>query len=87
MSQELTPDLAVFARWIVPVVPSGVVLENHAILVSNGKISHLLPAEQARHELSPEALAWRYRIRAPRLDPRSRECTRPCGDEPVTRGG
>lgn len=57
MSQELTPDLAVFARWIVPVVPSGVVLENHAILVSNGKISHLLPAEQARHELSPEALA------------------------------
>lgn len=57
MSQELTPDLVLFARWIVPVVPAGTVLENHAILVNNGKISHLLPAEEARRQLSTEALA------------------------------
>ena len=56
MSQKLTPDLTLFARWIVPVNPTGIVLENHALLVNGGRISHLLPAKEARELLSPEGL-------------------------------
>ncbi|MCI0749796.1 MAG: TRZ/ATZ family hydrolase [Nevskiales bacterium] len=41
-------DLLVFPRWIVPVEPAGTVLEDHALVVHNGRIADLLPAEFAR---------------------------------------
>lgn len=49
-------DALIEARWIVPVEPAGAVLENHALVVSAGRIEALLPAAQARsrfpgHEL------------------------------------
>ena len=43
----LTPDLVVFARWVVPVVPTETVLENYALFVTGGRITHLLPAKVA----------------------------------------
>ncbi|MBI3172057.1 MAG: TRZ/ATZ family hydrolase, partial [Hydrocarboniphaga effusa] len=41
-------DLIVVPRWIVPVEPAGVVLEEHALVVSGGRIADLLPAAFAR---------------------------------------
>ena len=41
-------DLVVLPRWIVPVVPAGVVLEDHALVVIGGRIADLLPADFAR---------------------------------------
>ncbi|HDY97419.1 MAG TPA: TRZ/ATZ family hydrolase [Pseudomonas sabulinigri] len=39
-------DLLILPRWIVPVVPSGIVLEHHALAVHQGRIIALLPAAQ-----------------------------------------
>lgn len=41
-------DLLIYAGWIVPVVPRGTVLENHAIAVNNGKIVDILPRDAAQ---------------------------------------
>jgi len=41
-------ELVVFPRWIVPVQPSGLVLEEHALVVDNGRIVDILPADFAR---------------------------------------
>ena len=41
------PDFIVFARWIAPVEPSGVVLEDHAVAVRGEKITGLVPRAEA----------------------------------------
>ena len=41
-------DLIITARWVVPVEPAGRVLDHHAVVVSDGGIVALLPAEDAR---------------------------------------
>jgi 5-methylthioadenosine/S-adenosylhomocysteine deaminase len=40
-------DLIIKARWVVPVEPEGVVLEDHALAVRDGRIADLLPARVA----------------------------------------
>ena len=40
-------DLLVFPRWLVPVEPAGLVLEQHALAVDGGRILELLPAAEA----------------------------------------
>lgn len=40
-------DLLVFPRWLVPVEPAGLVLEQHALAVDGGRILELLPATEA----------------------------------------
>lgn len=39
-------DLCIHARWVVPVDPPGKMLENHALLVRDGRISGLLPSAE-----------------------------------------
>jgi len=41
-------DLLVFPRWLVPVEPAGLVLEEHALAVDAGRIIDILPADFAR---------------------------------------
>lgn len=41
-------DTVIFARWIIPIVPAGTVLEDHAVVIQGGRIQALLPADQAR---------------------------------------
>ena len=41
-------DLIVLPRWIVPVEPAGVVLEEHALVVNGGRITDVMPADFAR---------------------------------------
>jgi 5-methylthioadenosine/S-adenosylhomocysteine deaminase len=40
-------DLIISARWIVPVEPAGAVLEEHAVVVRNGRILAVLPRAAA----------------------------------------
>lgn len=46
MSEEI--DLLINARWVIPVQPTGEVLERYAVAVNHGKIVSLLPQKQAR---------------------------------------
>ena len=41
-------EFLIEARWIIPVVPDGVVLEHHALRVREGRIHDLLPIREAR---------------------------------------
>lgn len=41
MSQSHPADLAITARWIIPVVPPGSVLDDHAVPVRNGRLTRL----------------------------------------------
>ena len=45
-------DLIIEAGWVVPVVPHGVVLEDHAVVVSGGRIEAVLPAGEARRRFA-----------------------------------
>jgi 5-methylthioadenosine/S-adenosylhomocysteine deaminase len=47
-------DLLVLPRWLVPVEPAGAVLEEHALVVRDGRIVDLAPADFARQ-------SWRAR--------------------------
>ncbi len=46
-------DTLITARWIVPVVPTGVVLERHAVAVHNGRILAVLPVTEAETTYTP----------------------------------
>ena len=46
-------DLLIEARWTLPVEPAGVVLEDHAVAVSGGRILALLPAAAAAAAYRP----------------------------------
>jgi 5-methylthioadenosine/S-adenosylhomocysteine deaminase len=48
-----TVDLLIEARWVVPVEPHAVVLENHAAVVQDGQIVALLPIAEARAAYAP----------------------------------
>jgi 5-methylthioadenosine/S-adenosylhomocysteine deaminase len=41
-------DTLLNSRWIVPVEPEGLVLEDHSVAILGGRIQDLLPARQAR---------------------------------------
>src|SRR5829696_4354804 len=51
-------DTLLHARWVVPVVPRGVVLERHAVAIARGNIVDILPTAdaalryRATHELT-----------------------------------
>ena len=43
-------DLIVLPRWLVPIEPAGTVLEEHALVVREGRIAAIVPAAAARKE-------------------------------------
>jgi 5-methylthioadenosine/S-adenosylhomocysteine deaminase len=57
-------DTLIYARWVIPVEPQGLVLYEHAVAVDGGRIVEVLPADTARtryralnvHELDGHAL-------------------------------
>jgi 5-methylthioadenosine/S-adenosylhomocysteine deaminase len=54
MLADKTPaDLQIDARWIVPVEPAGSVLEDHSVIVRDGKIAELLPVSEAETRFAP----------------------------------
>lgn len=56
MTMPLPPvDLVIEARWIVPVDPADLVLENHAVVVDHGRIIDLLPQNEVADRFAPRA--------------------------------
>ena len=43
-----TTETLIHARWVIPVEPDGVVLENHSIAIEEGRIHAILPTVEAR---------------------------------------
>ena len=41
-------DTLIHPHWLIPVEPDGLVLQNHALAVRDGRIADILPSEQAR---------------------------------------
>jgi 5-methylthioadenosine/S-adenosylhomocysteine deaminase len=58
MSQPLgtAVDLVIEARWVVPVEPHGVVLDDHAVVVDGNTIVAILPSNEARALYEPRQL-------------------------------
>ena len=55
MTDIPTPcDLLIEAAWVVPVEPHGVVLEDHAVAITDGAIVALLPIAEARARYAPQ---------------------------------
>ena len=44
-------DTLIHARWVIPVEPHGQVLEHHSVAIRRGRITQLLPSDQARAQL------------------------------------
>ena len=51
-------DSLIFARWIIPVEPENSVLENHALVINEGKILDLVTADEAN--IKYDALVSHY---------------------------
>ncbi len=47
-----TIDILIHARWIIPIEPHSVILENHSIALDKGRIIELLPTEQANKKFT-----------------------------------
>ena len=41
-------ETLIHAKWIIPVEPHEVVLENHSLAIADNKIKAILPTAQAR---------------------------------------
>ncbi len=54
-----TCDLLIEAGWVVPVVPHGVVLEDHAVAITAGAIVAVLPITEARSRFTPHTTVSR----------------------------
>jgi len=46
-------DILIKARWIIPVEPHEVILENHALIIHEGHILDILPQQQAQEKYHP----------------------------------
>ena len=44
----ISVDVLIEARWVIPVEPHGVVLENHAIAIDGNRIAVIIPIKEAR---------------------------------------
>lgn len=53
MDDQSAIDLLISARWIVPVEPDRVVLENHAVAINAGAIVKVLPRDDASKKYMP----------------------------------
>lgn len=61
-------DTLISPRWLVPVEPDGVALENHSVAVSSGKIVAVLPRESALQRFAPaEAIELPQHVLVPGL--------------------
>jgi 5-methylthioadenosine/S-adenosylhomocysteine deaminase len=49
-TQAQAVDLLIHARWIIPIEPAGITLENHSLAVHDGRIAGLLPRMEAERK-------------------------------------
>lgn len=53
MTAPTSIDLLIEPRWIIPIEPAGITLEEHALAVDKGRIVALLPRSEAATRFSP----------------------------------
>ncbi len=64
----MTGPILIHPRWVVPVEPAGVVLEDHAVAVSDDRIEAILPAaEAAQRYAGHEVVELRHHVLIPGL--------------------
>lgn len=56
MSSAEPPDVVVHARWVLPVDPPGLVLEQHSVVIRAGRIESVLPRAAAARLAAREVL-------------------------------
>jgi 5-methylthioadenosine/S-adenosylhomocysteine deaminase len=49
-------DLLISARWVLPIAPNNIVLENHSVAIQNGKILAVLPTTTAKQQFSAKKM-------------------------------
>jgi len=49
-------DTLIHARWIIPVEPTNIALDNHAIALHNGRIVDILPSPDAEEKYQPDTV-------------------------------
>lgn len=49
-------DTLIHARWIIPVEPEGMTLEDHSLAIAGGKITDLLPRPQAERKYRADSI-------------------------------
>ena len=54
-----TVDLAIQARWVIPIEPAGLVLENHAVVVHQGRVVALVASSALHAHYAPERIIER----------------------------
>ncbi len=52
-------DTLIAPRWCIPVEPSGLVLNEHAVIITDGQITDLLPLQKALEAYQPSVLIQR----------------------------
>ena len=58
-AQKQDCDRFIEAGWVIPVVPHGVVLEDHVVVVTGDRIVAVLPREQAHAQFAPAQVVSR----------------------------
>lgn len=56
MPHHVPADLAIRARWILPVEPSGQVLEHHTVLVRGGRVDSVVPSARLGNDDAVEVV-------------------------------
>jgi 5-methylthioadenosine/S-adenosylhomocysteine deaminase len=46
-------DLAIEARWLIPVIPSGSLLERHVVIIDHGRILEIVPVGEVEQRYRP----------------------------------
>ncbi|MGR9100494.1 MAG: TRZ/ATZ family hydrolase [Gammaproteobacteria bacterium] len=49
-------DTLIHSRWIIPVEPNNLILENYSLAIKDGKILDLLPQQEAEKKYRPDAI-------------------------------
>jgi len=60
MSNLITVDLIINARWMVPVIPAETVLTDHSVLINKGEIVAIIPSAdvESNYALSEDGKHW-----------------------------
>lgn len=56
LRSPMNVDTLIHARWIIPVEPERVTLEDHTLVIAGGKITDLLPRPQAERKYRADAI-------------------------------
>ena len=63
----VTVDLIISARWICPIIPQNVLLENHAVVIQAGSIIAICPIIDSQHYLANETIVLDEHVLIPGL--------------------